>query len=570
MSEVTATPAIDRHKALAQALIGGTPTSKALSAATPAANPTPSRSRRSRSVYDSEILAHQQLLNQSASRLAEYEWPPFGHQTGNRRKTIDDEDNLWMVQEQVGNFLNITSFKRKYPDVDRRRIDGQEADWLRDQGHVIESQMSLGLTAIRARDVHRLMQRDYPEKYDEFLDELANREKKEFMNEQKRYAQYLKRKAEDTSNLSKKIYENSDKTFYKPAKLSETALIEAKKFSNVLQKRRKYVFSSYYDENTNIIQYPKDKKFKMVDPELTRPDPHYPCQVMPGQYSSYYVKFTPDQLKYLPLQQVAKPGMRKEYKLRALVNNPNYRIETKKAPCNADDLENMKDHVEISESEDEILVEESEDEILLDGELMAEDNAGRESGLARDSQDDDASSTASSEAPMLCSMCGKDEKFGYFVYCTKCKRYGHVHCLQLSTKILAAIRTYRWQCMECKVCVVCNIEKDEENLLFCDRCDRGFHTHCVGLEAIPKGAWTCKPCRPFEDEYQARIMDYKNKKKAKKDGKTGEDKPEKEKKKIGRPKKNVETPKKEKVKKSPKKETTTKSGRKSKAREDEA
>merc|ERR1712071_327843 len=33
----------------------------------------------------------------------------------------------------------------------------------------------------------------------------------------------------------------------------------------------------------------------------------------------------------------------------------------------------------------------------------------------------------------------------------------------------------------------------------------------------------------------------------------------KEKKKIGRPKKNVETPKKEKVKKSPKKETTTKS-----------
>merc|ERR1712071_743171 len=66
----------------------------------------------------------------------------------------------------------------------------------------------------------------------------------------------------------------------------------------------------------------------------------------------------------------AKPGMRKEYKLRALVNNPNYRIETKKAPCNADDLENMKDHVEISESEDEILVEESEDEILLDGELM--------------------------------------------------------------------------------------------------------------------------------------------------------------------------------------------------------
>jgi len=120
--------------------------------------------------------------------------------------------------------------------------------------------------------------------------------------------------------------------------------------------------------------------------------------------------------------------------------------------------------------------------------------------------------------------------------------------------------------MECKVCVVCDIEKDEENLLFCDRCDRGFHTHCVGLESIPKGAWTCNICRPFEEEYQAQILEYKNKKnKGKKDSKKDDDKV---KKKIGRPKKEVETPKKS-PKKSGKKETTTRTGRKSKAREDE-
>merc|ERR1711972_965135 len=83
-------------------------------------------------------------------------------------------------------------------------------------------------------------------------------------------------------------------------------------------------------------------------------------------------------------------------------------------------------------------------------------------------------------------------------------------CLDLSPKILPQIRTYRWQCMECKVCVKCGIEKDEENLLFCDRCDRGYHTHCVGLDKIPRGAWTCTICKPFEEDYQRSIIDYKN------------------------------------------------------------
>lgn len=49
------------------------------------------------------------------------------------------------------------------------------------------------------------------------------------------------------------------------------------------------------------------------------------------------------------------------------------------------------------------------------------------------------------------------------------------------------IKTYPWQCMECKTCIVCGQPHHEEEMMFCDVCDRGYHTFCVGLSALPSG-----------------------------------------------------------------------------------
>lgn len=49
------------------------------------------------------------------------------------------------------------------------------------------------------------------------------------------------------------------------------------------------------------------------------------------------------------------------------------------------------------------------------------------------------------------------------------------------------IKTYPWQCMECKTCIICGQPHHEEEMMFCDVCDRGYHTFCVGLDAIPSG-----------------------------------------------------------------------------------
>jgi hypothetical protein len=80
--------------------------------------------------------------------------------------------------------------------------------------------------------------------------------------------------------------------------------------------------------------------------------------------------------------------------------------------------------------------------------------------------------------------------------------------------MLTIIKTYPWQCIDCKSCAKCNKTHDEvkdisvflffllikfsfkANMMFCDRCDRGYHSYCVGLEVIPDGSWQCSACDP--------------------------------------------------------------------------
>lgn len=64
---------------------------------------------------------------------------------------------------------------------------------------------------------------------------------------------------------------------------------------------------------------------------------------------------------------------------------------------------------------------------------------------------------------------------------------GHPSCLDMTMELVSMIKTYPWQCMECKTCIICGQPHHEEEMMFCDVCDRGYHTFCVGLGAIPSG-----------------------------------------------------------------------------------
>jgi uncharacterized protein YeeX (DUF496 family) len=89
-----------------------------------------------------------------------------------------NSDDLFVLQEQISEFLDVKSFKRKYPDIERRFTDVKERVFLRDFGVVTETVCDLGLNALKLGDVMDLMSREYPDKYVLFSAHLAEKRRK--------------------------------------------------------------------------------------------------------------------------------------------------------------------------------------------------------------------------------------------------------------------------------------------------------------------------------------------------------------------------------------------------------
>ena len=73
----------------------------------------------------------------TAQTLLEYRWPLEGK-----------DSEHYFLQEQVSEYLGVKSFKRRYPDVQRRQVDHEERDFLVEMKVVNVTQADLGLTAI--------------------------------------------------------------------------------------------------------------------------------------------------------------------------------------------------------------------------------------------------------------------------------------------------------------------------------------------------------------------------------------------------------------------------------------
>lgn len=103
----------------------------------------------------------------------------------------------------------------------------------------------------------------------------------------------------------------------------------------------------------------------------------------------------------------------------------------------------------------------------------------------------------------VCSLCSGDStqnKTGVreeLLTCCDCSNSGHPSCLQFSAELTEKVKTYSWQCIECKTCVLCGQLGDDNKLMFCDECDKGFHTDCLSpaLSEVPEGNWSCVFCK---------------------------------------------------------------------------
>ncbi|KAF8591104.1 hypothetical protein K439DRAFT_1059479 [Ramaria rubella] len=100
-----------------------------------------------------------------------------------------------------------------------------------------------------------------------------------------------------------------------------------------------------------------------------------------------------------------------------------------------------------------------------------------------------------------CSFCqgndgsNKNQQPEEMVSCVACGRSGHPSCLGIEG-IANVLRSYPWNCIECKICELCEKKGNGDRMLFCDACDRGWHMDCLNppLDSTPDGSWMCPLC----------------------------------------------------------------------------
>lgn len=77
--------------------------------------------------------------------------------------------------------------------------------------------------------------------------------------------------------------------------------------------------------------------------------------------------------------------------------------------------------------------------------------------------------------PVLCAICGEGPILNdELIRCSTCEKSTHAYrCLNFENKnIIKTIKTYSWQCIDCKKCIQCGTVEHDDELLFCDYCDR--------------------------------------------------------------------------------------------------
>ncbi|XP_053566972.1 PHD finger protein 10 isoform X2 [Bombina bombina] len=418
-----------------------------------------------------------------AENLTEYKWPS------------DETGEYYMLQEQVSEYLGVTSFKRKYPDLERRDLSHKEKVYLREQNVITETQCTLGLTALRSDEVIDLMIKEYPTKHSEYSVILQEKERQRLADHYKEYSQMQQQ------NTQKVELSKVPEYIKKAAK-------KAAEFNSNLNRERMEERRAYFDLQTHIIQVPQGK-YKILPTGVTKVSP-YPVSLIPGQFQEYYKRYSPNELRYLPLNT-------------ALYEPPldpmDPEVLAMDSEGDSDDLdEGRVDKKKIkgssgsssgNVSDGEIQKEnKNKDETLQAKTKTKEKSTPKKESTKRSVQSKSVSGYKRKSKPnAICGICllgkakdkdkdpakkGKSEKL---IHCSQCENSGHPSCLDMSPELVAVIKKYPWQCMECKTCIICGQPHHEEEMMFCDRCDRGYHTFCVGLGCLPSGRWVCDCCQ---------------------------------------------------------------------------
>eukprot|EP00039_Didymoeca_costata_P005989 m.86500 g.86500 ORF g.86500 m.86500 type:complete len:815 (-) comp13059_c0_seq2:62-2506(-) len=215
--------------------------------------------------------------------------------------------------------------------------------------------------------------------------------------------------------------------------IQNIAVKQAARYNQCLVYARRQDRTSFYEASTQVIHYPGSRRIK-ITPRFKKSQ--YPVATEEGQFQEFCLianHETGDDQQVYEATKISPEKLRHQKRVRARRAQKSWQLPMRKAPLDAKCMVCM----------------------------QANDPSGNSTEL---------------------------------LACATCPRCAHASCLALAPELVETIRTYEWQCMECKRCTICNDPHDEAKMLFCDSCDRGYHTYCVGLAELPKGRWVCEQC----------------------------------------------------------------------------
>ncbi|CAF0775298.1 unnamed protein product [Didymodactylos carnosus] len=422
--------------------------------------------RQSRKKRQTRDIDHNLGRHLSADKLHVYRWPPS-----------DTLADLHVLQEQICDYLSLKSFKRKYPDISRRVVDLNEREYLKSQNVVTETQCDLGLTALK-------------------LDEILN-----ITNDRP----------------SKQLLSN----------VRQDTIRSAVEYNQQIQRERRKDRQACFDLQTMQIHFPANKQFRL--PQNLTHVGSYPLPLVPGQYHDAFIKYTSDELKYMPIntalyyypkplslvqserfdQATSDEENEDEMEIGSSMQIQQQSVPTSFAPIQSHLPPIVLQPQQLQSSLDSNGVFIETQSSCTNGPLSRTLINKQNSLNSHNSQStQNFSSSTNSTTTNICYICKQQrspnqqqqQQDDQFITCSTCLHRSHPQCLDINLEMLQIIQTYQWQCMDCKNCSTCNKPHDEAQMMFCDRCDRGYHTYCVGLQAIPDGSWQCSACVIYKRE----------------------------------------------------------------------
>ena len=378
------------------------------------------------------------LLNLPTQKIIEYRWP-----------NEDPFAESYLLQEQVAEYLGVRAFQRRFPTLSRRNVDFEERDFLQGTDALGDMNTLLGLVALRCMEILELMLNEFPAKFIEFTSAL----------EENTISRLLSTHNAHYANAGKKL-QSTDIEF-----LRRKAILSATDYNSFLNQERIDSHSTYFDANTNLTFSPTERtRYPVETPQSVN---RYPLALMPGQYQQTYSSYTPRQLRSLPLDTVIElPPFSKRTKL-------NHSNPTNSAVSDIYITREKSSSLE-EELEDPIEKVPKKDTVNVTNKVMKRPSSA------------------------ICIVClrqrSTNKGLEELIHCSQCPTTAHFSCLNLEEEALEKIKTYKWQCLECKTCTVCSKASDEDKMVLCYSCDRGYHTFCLKIPCVPCGVWVCDLC----------------------------------------------------------------------------